>query len=148
MNRQISIVMLPDDADSLISPFEDDYAILLVITSPLVSVGQRDRITSDIISSRCQYALTFGHDCEVWHDLIDEICVGDGAPKDRFLMTTWHDDEPIEDVIDFLWWNTSYEEFESERLAVVIIGDDGKLETVIRDRLAYHQKQEAEQAAT
>ena len=140
--------MLPDDADSLISPFEDDYAILLVITSPLVSVGQRDRITSDIISSRCQYALTFGHDCEVWHDLIDEICVGDGAPKDRFLMTTWHDDEPIEDVIDFLWWNTSYEEFESERLAVVIIGDDGKLETVIRDRLAYHQKQEAEQAAT
>jgi hypothetical protein len=148
MNRQISIALLPDDADSLTPPFEDDYALLLVITSPLVSVRQRNRITSDIVSSRCQYALTFGHDCEVWHDVIDETCVGDGAGEERFLMTTWHDDEPIEDVIDFLWWNTSYEEFESERLAVVIIGGDRELETAIRDRFAYHQEQEAEQAAT
>ena len=138
--------MLPDDADSLTPPFEDDHALLLVITSPLVSVRQRDRITSDIVRSRCQYALTFGHDCEVWHDVIDEACVGDGAGEERFLMTTWHDDEPIEDVIDFLWWNTSYEEFESERLAVVIIGVNRELETAIQDRLACHQKQEAEQA--
>ena len=147
MNRQISIVVLPDDVDSISSPFEDDYALLLVITSPSISVGQRDRITSDIVNSRCQYALTFGHDCEVWHDAIDWTCVGDGSVGERFLMTTWHEDEPIEDVVDFLWWNTSYEEFESERLAVVIIGDDSELEMAIRDRLAYHQKQEAEQAA-
>ena len=147
MNRQISIIVLPDDASSFSSPFEEDYALLLVIASPLVSVGQRDRITSDIVNSPCQYALTFGHDCEVWHDVIDETCVGDGPSEERFFMTTWHDDEPIEDVIDFLWWNTSYGEFESERLAVVIIGVDCELETAIRDRLAYHQKQEAEQAA-
>lgn len=147
MNRQISIVVLPDDADSLTPPFEDDYALLLVITSPLVSVRQRDRITSDIVSSRCQYALTFGHDCEVWHDVIDETCVGDGAGEERFLMTTSHDDEPIEDVVDFLWWNTSYEEFASERLAVVFIGVDSELESAIRNRLAYHQIEEAEQDA-
>jgi hypothetical protein len=145
MNRQISIVVLPDDADSLISPFEDDYALLLVIASPLVSVGQRDRITSDIVSSRCRYALTFGHDCEVWHDVIDWTCVGDGTVGARFLMTTWHDDEPIEDVVDYLWWNTCYEEFASERLAVVIIGVDFELESAIRNRLACHQIEEAEQ---
>ncbi len=144
MNRQISIVVLPDDADSLSSPFEDDYAFLLVIASPFVTVGQRDRITSDIVSSRCQYALTFGHDCEAWHDAIDWTCVGDGAGGERFLMTTWHDDEPIEDVVDFLWWNTSYGEFASERLAVAIIGVDSELESAIRNRLAYHQIEEAE----
>jgi hypothetical protein len=145
MNRQISIIVLPDDASSFISPFEEDYALLLVIASPLVSLGQRDGITSGIVNSRCQYALTFGHDCEIWHDIIDETCVGDGAGEERFIMTTWHDDEPIEDVIDFLWWNTSYEEFESERLSVVLIGVDFELESAIRHRLAYHQKQEAEQ---
>lgn len=148
MNRQISIVVLPDDADSLSSPFDEDYALLLVIASPWVSEVQRDRITSDIVSSPCQYALTFGHDCKVWHDVIDETCVGGGAPEDRFLMTTWHDDEPIEDVIHFLWWNTFYEDFESERLAVVIIGVDFELESAIRVCLAYHQKQEAEQDAS
>lgn len=147
MNRQISIIVLPDDASSFRSPFAEDYALLLVIASPLVSVAQRHKITSVIVDSRCQYALTFGHDCEVWHDVIDETCVGDGTGDERFLMTSWHDDEPIEDVIDFLWRNTSYEEFASERLAVVIIGHDCELETAIRDRLSCHQKLEAERAA-
>lgn len=140
--------MLADDASSFISPFEENYALLLVIASPLISVGQRDRITSDIVNSRCQYALTFGHDCEVWHDIIDETCVGDVTCEERFIMTTWHDDEPIEDVIDFLWSNTSYEEFESERLSVVLIGIDFELETAIRNRFGYHQKQEAEQVGS
>ena len=147
MNRQISIVVLPDDAVSLSSPFDDNYALLLVIASPLVSVVQRNRILSDIVSSRCQYALTYGHDCEVWHDAIDWMGVGDGAGTERFLMTTWHDDEPIEDVVDFLWSNTSYREFVSGKLAIVLLGRDDKLESMIRDRIAYHQKQEAEQDA-
>jgi len=145
MKRQITIEVLPHDASSFDPPFEDGHALLLVIASPLVSVEQRARITSDIVESRCQYALTFGHDCELWHDLIDETCVGDGTTDERFLMTTWHDDEPIDDVVDFLWWNTSYEDFESQRLAVVLIGADDELEKSLRNRLAYHQNRQAEQ---
>ena len=147
MNRQISIIISPDNARSFSSPFNEDYALLLVIASPVFTILQRDQIVSDIVNSRCQYALTFGHDCEVWHDVIDESCVAFNASEERFLMTTWHDDEPIADVIDFLWWNTSYEEFVSDKLAIVLLGRDDKLESVIRNRIAYHQKQEAEQGA-
>ena len=147
MKRQVTILELPDDAESFSAPFEEDYALLLVIASPQVSCEQRNHITSDIVTSRCQYALTFGHDCEVWHDAIDESCFDDGMEVERFLMTTWHEDEPIEDAIDFLWWNTFYEGFESERLAVVLIGADDELKRAIRMRLANHQKQEADQVA-
>jgi len=144
MKRQITIEVLPHDAGSLDPPFEDDYALLLVIASPRVSGEQRDRITSDIVRSRCRYALTFGHDCERWHDGIDETCVGDGTAGGRFLMTTWHDDEPIEEVVDFLWYNTACEDFEPERLAVVLIGADDELEKALRNRLSYHERRATE----
>ena len=141
MKRQIITLNLPDDAQSLIAPFEDDYALLLVIASPSISMEQRDRITSDIVTSRCQYALNFGHDCALWHDMIDEACIGDGTGKERFLMTTWHDNEPIADVIDFLWSNTFYDNFKPKRLAIVQIGFNDELKAAISKRLSYHQNQ-------
>src|SRR5690606_3918338 len=116
MKRQIAILELSAEACSFRPPFEEDHALLLVIASPLVSVAKRDRIVSEILRSRCQYVLVSGHDCEVWHDAVDKATSAESEYGGRFLMTTWHDEEPIEDVIDFLWWNTSYEEFESELL--------------------------------
>jgi hypothetical protein len=142
--KQITIYLLPNDARSFIAPFEDDYAFLLVVASDSVSDDQRDQIASDVVRSSCQYALTFGPQCEAWHDAIDSACFHDGVTKDRFLMTTWHSEEPIEDVVDFLWWNTFYEDFEAEHLAVVLIGSDPALEAAIRKRAAYHQKRQDE----
>lgn len=41
-------------------------------------------------------------DCELWHDIMDEFFVGPlGDQRDFFMITTWHNDEPLEDVVEF-----------------------------------------------
>jgi hypothetical protein len=55
-----------------------------------------------------------GEECESVHDLVDELIVGDGSNDGRFIVTTWHENEPLEDVIQF----------------AETFGDDGSIEHV------------------
>jgi len=47
-------------------------------------------------------------------------------------MTTWHEDESVEDAIDFWWMNTWFDDYESTRFSVLVIGADSDLFTKIR----------------
>ena len=44
-----------------------------------------------------------GRDCEVWHDRMDDVCVGAmvDAGDEWHVQTTWHDDESVAEVIEF-----------------------------------------------
>jgi hypothetical protein len=65
------------------------------------------------------FACAVGKDCELWHDIMDEVIVGDGG-EDRFIrvITTWHNDEPLDEVIEFA---KSYDVEGAERLDVQVI---------------------------
>jgi hypothetical protein len=58
-----------------------------------------------LVGAGCRYALAWGRDCEAWHDAIDDAALEaadyEDVPADRFVMTTWHEDEEIEDVFWF-----------------------------------------------
>jgi hypothetical protein len=45
---------------------------------------------------------TIGTDCEKVEGIIDELVVGDGSNAGRFLTTTSHPDETLEEVIEFV----------------------------------------------
>lgn len=65
----------------------------------------RERVTDWLVQSGCLYAVTWGRDCEKWHDSVDganlrEFDYGD-IPDDRFVMTTWHENEPLEEALWF-----------------------------------------------
>ena len=40
-----------------------------------------------------------GKDCEKVHDIIDELCVGDGS-QSHDMLTSWHTGETVDDVIE------------------------------------------------
>lgn len=60
-----------------------------------------------LIEAGAVYFCTWGGDCERVHDIIDEQWVGDGftAENDPTLMTTWHDDDSLDDTIWFTLYN-------------------------------------------
>lgn len=65
----------------------------------------RERITDWLVQSGCLYALAWGKDCEKWHDSVDganlrEFDYGD-IPDERFVMTTWHEREPLRETFWF-----------------------------------------------
>ena len=41
-----------------------------------------------------------GKDCELWEEVMDELAVGDGT-NSRYITTTSHPDESLEDVVEF-----------------------------------------------
>jgi len=73
--------------------------------------------TVDVISEFAESALikgmvyfcAWGSGCSRFHDIVDEVIVGDELGAHRFappssedvIMTTWHDDESLEEALDF-----------------------------------------------
>ena len=56
------------------------------------------------------YFCSWSPGCERFHDIVDEVITGDDLTKEEFsgpstsdvVMTTWHDDETLEETLDFL----------------------------------------------
>jgi hypothetical protein len=60
------------------------------------------RIAERLLASGLIYVCVWGPDCERVHDIFDEVHIGDGTVEPSFtLMSTWHDDEPLEEAIWF-----------------------------------------------
>lgn len=58
-----------------------------------------------LVESGCLYAMTWGVDCESWHDFVDlanleQFDFGD-IPESHFIMTTFHKDDPMGEVFNF-----------------------------------------------
>jgi hypothetical protein len=58
-----------------------------------------------LVESGCLYMMAWGIDCSSWDDSVDyanlEIYNYGDIPKDKHVMTTWHDTQPLEEVFDF-----------------------------------------------
>jgi len=77
----------------------------VIVAEADASEDWRERITEWLVQSGCLYAVTWGQDCEKWHDSVDganlrEFDYGD-IPEDRFVMTTWHEKKPLEEALWF-----------------------------------------------
>ena len=62
--------------------------------------------------------MTWGPGCEAWHDDVDRVNIDDHAfgeiPDDKFVMTTWHEDETLESTFWYAQFcgNFSYDDVE------------------------------------
>lgn len=57
-------------------------------------------ITS-LIDAGCTYFVCFGPTSEEVHNRVDDVLMGRVPTSD--IQTTWHDDEPIAEVLDFFF---------------------------------------------
>jgi hypothetical protein len=77
----------------------------IVLVRETVSNDWRNRVSDWLVSSGCLYMLAWGIDCSVWDDAVDwsNLAAFDfkPIPPDRFVMTTWHEDESMEEVFWF-----------------------------------------------
>jgi hypothetical protein len=122
-----------DAVDDFFSPFADkEYALLLVINRTDISELEQEKLSDKIVASGCRYALCFGHRCTTWDDSIDYAFICSDAdfnpPDSRFVMTTWHEDEPIDDVIFQFRWNTTFDDFTPSRFLTLFVGENIVLE--------------------
>ena len=129
-----------------VSPYPGkEHTLLVCVADATVTSDERVRVSAEIVTAKCRYAVCWGYDCSSWDTAIDcayiETDENFSPPDETFVMTTWHDGEPIEDAVDFWWMNTWFDDYESIKLAILIIGEQADLLTklqAITSELAQH----------
>jgi len=77
------------------------FAKKVILNSKSGYSKQHDRLLHELVEAKVMLFSAVGKDCEMWHDIMDEIFVGDGIERDFFMVTSWHQDETLEEVIEF-----------------------------------------------
>jgi hypothetical protein len=86
--------------------------VLMLAGNSRTLLGSRRHLARRALESGCVYACVWGPGCEAMHDTFDHVAVADGfdpVPDDgeSVIMTTWHDNEPVEDAAFFALWSAS-----------------------------------------
>jgi hypothetical protein len=119
--------------EAFVSPFiNEEYVVLLVINRKDILYREQKELSEKLVNSGCRYAVCFGFECSSWDDSIDYAYIFSDPnldpPKERFVMTTWHESEPIEEVVEYFRWNTVFEDFVPKRFLVLFVGENKELE--------------------
>jgi len=77
----------------------------VVVIEEEASPEWQSLVSAWLVKSGCLYMMAWGKNCSSWDDAVDlanleEFDYGD-IPEDKFVMTTWHDDEPLKEVFWF-----------------------------------------------
>lgn len=123
------------------SPFRgEDFAALLLVVAPDITPDEQAEFAEALVAQGCRYAVCAGVACSTWDDAIDHASViaeMQGTPHSGFLTTTWHENEPLEDVAFFFLQVAEVDgEAPRNRLAVVVGGGDedlASLETTLQN---------------
>lgn len=96
-------VLASDEVLAATQSVAPHFAVFLAWDATSVATEEISRLATQLHNRGLAYLCAFGPDCERVHDIFDEVGIElDGArPSDSVIMTTWHDDESLEDALWF-----------------------------------------------
>jgi hypothetical protein len=108
--RDLLLVHAPESAAlrGLSVPGSNYFVALLAWDSEDVHSAELARIARLLLDSGCVYFCCWGSGCERLHDAIDEEYATEGITvndDESTIMTTWHDDESLEEAARFVAHN-------------------------------------------
>ena len=115
----------------------------LILIEREVSADDRNTISRALVDGGCLFAMAWGLDCTLWDDSVDwanlECFDYVNVPDDKFVLTTWHSKDTLEEVLYFAKFCslTGYNDQELKELLILDLGQ-GSREANIRqayDRL-------------
>ena len=86
------------------------FRLFVAADTTQATVDELSQFAEAALASGMVYFCAWGPGCERFHDIVDEVIVGDEVfERHRFtpptpndtVMTTWHDDEELEEALDF-----------------------------------------------
>jgi hypothetical protein len=60
-----------------------------------------DALIENFIFDRVKFIAVVGHDCERVEDIVDELVVGLGDDSSRYILTSSHPDQSVDDACSF-----------------------------------------------
>lgn len=62
---------------------------------------KHDALLHRLIDEKILLFCAVGKDCELWHDIMNELFLGYGEERDFFMLTSRHNDETLNEVVQF-----------------------------------------------
>ena len=117
---------------SHLRPFKD----VVIIQSPPDEDWQ-DLASEWLVASGCLYMMAWGEGCSSWDDSVDWANLREWGyeevPEEHHVMTTWHEDEPLEEVFWFACYAASNGEVAFGCTVLVDVGpEDRRAEMISR----------------
>ncbi len=115
------------------------------IAERAVSQVWRDEVAAWLVGSGCLYFIAWGIACEGWHDAVDWAVLdafdfGD-VPDDKFVMTTWHDKEPLSEALWFAGNCAFHPDVDLADTVIVHLSPDDRRAAILE---LYHNSQATE----
>lgn len=108
----------------LVPPFPGEcYAAILLANDPSITPEEQAALSTDLVNTDCRYAVCAGHDCASWDISVDLAYLEkhNYSSGENFVMTSWHEDEPIDDVIFFSLTCTNFDEHDFHHYLILTI---------------------------
>ncbi|MCA6111232.1 hypothetical protein [Bradyrhizobium cenepequi] len=82
------------------------YASRVILHLPLSNEDLLDAFVEKCLRDKVALIAVVGEGAARIEDIIDELVVGDASDDTRFVTTTSHSNESVEEVLEFAnWWN-------------------------------------------
>lgn len=94
------------------------YCRKIILHCPTGYKPSLDGMVEDFIREGVAFVGVVGEDCIKIEDIIDQLVVGDGSDESRFILTSSHPEETVEDALNFAESLTL--EYEGEAQVVVL----------------------------
>lgn len=97
----------------------------LIIISENVSQTRQGEISHWLVKSGCLIVCAWGINCSSWDDSVDdaniELCNYSPIPPESFVVSTWHENESLEEAMFFIKHIISHESHKLENIVFLHI---------------------------
>jgi len=105
----------------------------VIVIEATYSPEWQDVVSDWLVGSGCRYMLAWGPGCSSWDDSVDFANIRrfpNETPDEHFVMTTWHENETLEDVFWQAQFNAqfSYDDVKLVNTLIVHISDTDREE--------------------
>lgn len=101
MKRPVQYIHLAPDTPPSGSIFSRPFSAVVVIAAD-VTPDWRHVVSEWLVEEGCLCMMAWGRDCSLWDDSVDFANLERhnwDVPAGKSVMTTWHNDEPLSDVL-------------------------------------------------
>lgn len=115
----------------------------VLLAEQAVSDDWRNQIAIWLVENGCRYAITWGLDCEAWHDSIDwanlQALDFRDIPDQNLVMTTWHANEPLSEAFWFAGNCATHPAVDLRETIIIHVTREAQGSRILR---LYHDAQE------
>ncbi len=83
----------------------DAYKLLLISNDPDITNDQMNQLSDAIASTPVKWVAAWDAKCSLWDDAIDWAVIAafpDGIPEEHQILTTWHEDDELSDILNYI----------------------------------------------